>query len=211
MKRKVLAIILSLALLTSLFVLASPVVAKNDTNDKFFEVEFSIERTGYPTEGQNRVWFGSPAILTLPEGSLGGALETRTIPQGRIMKWWPWLSYGDITGDFGPLGVLSGTFTAETWGSYNYTVGEIRAHKTISCVFAEGTMVLKIRCKGTMAYWRDIDPASHRLYRQRGTCTSYVTLVSGTGIFEGLKFTSVGYSEYDVPIHHYEGIGHFAP
>jgi hypothetical protein len=232
MKRKVLAIALSLALLTSLFVFAAPVVAEPAPQAEQFIVSFSMERTGYPSgQSGNRKWLGAPATLTLPAGAIDGPLETRTLPHG-IMKWWPWTAWGVIEGDFGPvIGEQGGLYNYQSYATYNYHTGKIySSQQTAYCEFYEnfdpaysivngeapaewgaliGTMKVKVHHKATMLYWRVPGAGDHRM---RYSCNATIVMNGGTGVFDDLRFNGNStFKDLEAMYHDYEGMGHMAP
>jgi hypothetical protein len=235
MKRRLLAIVLSLALLTSLFVFASPVIAKTDNNDKFFDVV--LDYTRVPSSGgwleATRVWHGSPATLTLPLLAADGPLETRTLENGTVMQWRPIWGEGWIEADFGPVGTLYGYCNLYWVSSQNYNTGKGTSNATAICEFYESfdpalwieqplgeppeewgdviaTAKFKIQGKSQMIYWNyDVDPGHRRYQSTTELASAKITLISSSGLLEGLKV--VGEVDELLTHSYWEGIGHFAP
>ena len=116
------AIALSLALLSSLFVFATPISAAPADRAGHFDVTINLERIDIVTYGP--FWLGNPATLTLPVGSPTGTEQTRTVP-GTLKIHAPFEVTGDINGDFGPvIGAQSGTHAAEFHIIDNYQTGK---------------------------------------------------------------------------------------
>jgi len=132
MKKRILAIVISLALLSSLLIVAIPTAAGEQGAESPFTVSFDqLPRTDYDADGFDYKWGGDPATLTLPLLAPDGDPETRTITQGTYYCFKPWISYHPIEGDFGPLGWRTGTATSTLYCVYDYSTGKVTGARTL--------------------------------------------------------------------------------
>jgi hypothetical protein len=195
MKRKILAIALSLALLTSLFVFASPISAKSETNDTFFPVSFEASYSS--SISSIRTLFGPPTLLEDASHS--------ELKDGRIQIL-NWNGIFNVTGDFGPsIGVLSGQITITMKQISNYQTGKAVYNGTFDMDFgANGTLLCKVENKREFKYWYYTTR-----WREYWDADAMLAVIDGTGDFEGFHcdgdYWLVGSTVT------FEGIGHFTP
>ncbi|MFC1866294.1 hypothetical protein ACFLYB_06245 [Chloroflexota bacterium] len=196
MKRKIIAIALSLALLSSLFAFVVPVSADVDI-PKWFDVSFTFDRSSRPS-GQQPSFYGPPTTLTLPELSLSGDQDTRTFDY-KFLVWEPWLESNSVTADLGPLGLLNEAGVENTdsvvYSSYNYSSGRGVGKRMMECDFGNGdTATFEVITRITYLWWNYDEPTSAGQYRNRTTENHGVfRMVDGTGIFEDLRIWGSAY------------------
>jgi len=214
MKRKILGIVLALALITSLFVFATPAIAKNDTNDKFFEVSFSITRTDFPRP-QPYQTYGPSTTLTLPAGGPEGTMSTRTVPY-QVFRRNIFLSDRVIEGDFGPeIGYMTSVADPPDWNGtmVNMTINLSSLTGVFSSVyefnFGDGdTATFKLQVMRNMPYWYSTNPASTSI---RWYNNIHITCIGGTGVFENFHFTGTGEGWQAAGVMEFTGLAHMRP
>jgi len=214
MKRRILVVALSLALLSSLFVFATPAIAKNDTNDKFFEVSFSITRTDFPRP-QPYQTYGPPTTLTLPVGGPEGPTDTRTVPY-QIFRRNIFLSDRVLDGNFGPeIGPMTSVADPPDWNGemMNMTInlqslkGGFSSHYEFD--FGDGdTAIFKIQANRSMPYWKYADPAKTAICWYNDV---HITFIGGTGVFENFHFSGTGGGWQAAGVMEFTGMAHMAP
>ena len=192
MKRKILAITISLALLSSLLIFTIPAAAGEQGAESPFTIDFDMSpRTGYDADAYRSATDGPPVTLTLPLLEEGGPLETRTFDfTYRWLK--PWVSYHEVEGDFGPLGYRTGTMISTLYCLYDYSTGKVTGHRTVEIdLGGDDRAVFKATGVADFVYWNyDVGP-EHSRYPNRATRMDYCffDLVSGTGEFKKLEIS----------------------
>ncbi len=207
MKRKIFAVALSLALLSSLFVFAVPVIADPADPAEHFDVWFELRNGAYQSSDSHREWHGAQATLTLYTDDTMTTTETRTITSGTICQWKPIVQVFDIEGNFGPdIGLQTGTARSVVYFTSNYNTGQGSGHRTLTCDFGDGnTVIFRANGKTTMLYWRYASGSS-----VRSEAEGSWRIISGTGIFEDLHCNGSLY-KYPVEGVDFSGMGHMAP
>ena len=146
MKRKVIAVALSLALLTGLFVFAVPVTAVGESdNANSFTIWFDNTSSPVPQPSTNE-WFGKPVEVTLPDGR-NGPLLTLIVPGQFSILNHPWPFEG--VGDFGPeIGYLSDAdWEIDITAHINYNVPHVLGHWDWTITTDVGDLVISCETK----------------------------------------------------------------
>lgn len=184
MKRKILIIALSLALLVSLFAFAIPVSAEWWKHTDF-DVTIDGTFTGRDSDNSVSDWYGEPVDQTLPvlnEGSEGGPKETRTIENGTIRMWHPIITYFDVVADFGgDIGTQTGTAISTGYVIFNRSTNTGLDQRTLEFDFDSGTINAFIISEIEILYWANANPTRRGAgFDAEGSFEMY----GGTGIFE---------------------------
>ena len=203
---KIFGIALTLTLIVSLCVIV-PAGAEPAESAQHFDVTITLTPTGTVTNDVYR--YGNPVAVTLPVGSETGPDLEKIMPC-TVKMWNPYESQGTITGDFGPeIGSQTGTFNASYHIVDNFQTCKGTVNWTFVATFdGIGTATFKLNCTRIMLYWTSSSPTSQNVAVD---ASGSIRLVSGTGIFEDLKFNGTGYKEIAGSVFHFEGLGHMAP
>lgn len=209
MKKRILAIVISLALLSSLLIFVIPAAAGEQGAESPFTVSFDqLGRTSYDADAFDYKWGGPPATLTLPVLE-GGLPETRTITQGTYYCFKPWISYHPIEGDFGPLGWRTGTAISTLYCVYDYSVGKVTGSRTLEVdLGGDDRAVFRATGVAEFVFWSfDVDPGDP-LYHRRATemFWNWFDLESGNGEFKKLTISGTITRGID-GVMHWEGDG----
>lgn len=202
---RIFGIALTLALVASMFVFASPVsaVGKSD-NANSFEIWFDYTRM-LPFSMDSSEWSGKPIEVTLPFGTYTGPLTTVEVPGQFNVRKHPWPFMG--LGDFGPyIGYMEDILLdIYVTAHINYNVPQTLGEWDLNIVTDAGTLFMECDSKRTIGFWTSIDPEDPAAYWPSDEYRWRI--VDGTGVFENM----IGAGDYNVDTGRFEGVAHYLP